>query len=491
MQNQPTIDGLTEEVVKRATPHTFAHFYSGGRFRMYRHVRYIGRRIAAAVAARGARLIVNMPPGHGKSSLISHWTPVWFLDNAPEKRVIVTSHGAELAAHWGRSVRNELETNPRLSVKLREDSKAANRWNTPEGGGMVTSGVGGGITGFRGNLILVDDPHPTWEAAHSPTQRRQVAEWFTGTLNDRGEPGASVIVLMHRWHEEDLAGFLLSQHPERWQVIRLPALAEPGDMLGREVGEALCPERYTVDDLTAAHAEVGDLVWDAKYQQNPQGVGSGRAYANYIPAVHEDKGVGLRKDLPLQLSFDFNVNPGVHCIVGQYDQRADLFTAVHEVYGPRQKTRGTMHALKKLIQSLGGWQWPEIQVFGDRNGNSEHTTTDSTDYHIIGEELAGCGRPVRMRVQTKNPPIKRRMISFNEALRDGRGDVHYRVNPLTCPRLCRDLRNVKEDEDGLIDKSNPDLTHPSDAEGYRITYLRPAVQESTIVGTPAAVPQPA
>jgi hypothetical protein len=413
------------------------------------------------------------------------------LDNRPDQRVIVTSHGAELAAHWGRTVRNELEANSRLKVKLREDSKAANRWNTPEGGGMVTAGVGGGITGFRANLILVDDPHPTWEASQSPTHRRQVNEWFAGTLADRGEPGASIVLLMHRWHEDDLAGFLIAQHPDRWQVIRMPALAETGDPLGRNPGEALCPERYTAEELEETRADVGAIVFDAKYQQNPQSVGGGRAYPSHVPAVHEDKGLVLRPDLPLQLSFDFNVNPGVHCIVGQYDTRADLFTAVHEVYGPRLKTRPVMAELKKLVARIGGWRWPEVQVFGDRNGRTEHTTTDATDYQIIAEELASAGVRYRLRVQTNNPPIKRRMTSFNESLRDGRGGVHYKVNPVNCPRLCRDLRNVKEDENGLIDKSNPDLTHPSDAEGYRVTYLRPVTDIPHRTGRPATVPQPA
>jgi hypothetical protein len=101
-------------------------------------------------AAGGGRLIVNMPPGHGKSSFLSKWVPCWLLDLVPDWRVIMASHGAELATEWGRAVRNELEQNEHLTTRLRPDSKAAHRWHTGQGGGMYATGVGGGITGFRG-----------------------------------------------------------------------------------------------------------------------------------------------------------------------------------------------------------------------------------------------------------------------------------------------------------------------------------------------------
>jgi hypothetical protein len=139
-------------------------------------------------------------------------------------------------------------------------------------------------------VILVDDPHPTWEAAQSPTHRRHVNEWFDGTLYDRGEPGATIIVLMHRWHEGDLAGHLIEEHEDDWQVIRLPALAEEkGDPLGRKVGDPLCPARYDRTSLLSTAAAVGQHVWQAKYQQAPLEVGGGRVYHSYLPERNDDK----------------------------------------------------------------------------------------------------------------------------------------------------------------------------------------------------------
>jgi predicted phage terminase large subunit-like protein len=253
----------------RIEPHTFAEHMSGGKWKAWDYLAYIGARITEAVAAGSGRLIVNMPPGHGKSELLSHWAPTWFLDNLPHLRVIAASHSAELAASFGRMVRNEFEQNELLTTRLREDSTAADRWNTPQGGGMKTVGVGGGITGFRGDLLLIDDPHPSWEAVNSETHRKRVAEWFNGTLRDRAEPDATIVLLMHRWHEEDLVGQLLAQNAGEWTLIKFPAVAEADDLMNRQEGQPLCPQRFPVAALTAIKRAVGSLVWFGKYQQRP------------------------------------------------------------------------------------------------------------------------------------------------------------------------------------------------------------------------------
>lgn len=273
----------------RIEPHTFAPKISGGRWHAWPHLAYIGERITEAVARGNGRLILNMPPGHGKSELLSHWLPTWYLDNLPDQRLILTSHSAELAAHWGRTVRNEFEQNELLTTRLSPDSTAADRWNTPQGGGMKTAGVGGGITGFRGNLLLVDDPHPTWEAVNSEAHRKRVAEWFDGTLRDRGEPGATIVLLMHRWHEEDLVGYLLDRDAAEWDVIRLPAIAEEGDVLGRSEGEPLCPQRFDLPALERLRRALGSLVWGGKYQQHPHPPEGNYFKRDWFPVVEPDR----------------------------------------------------------------------------------------------------------------------------------------------------------------------------------------------------------
>jgi hypothetical protein len=458
----------------RTCPDLFAYHISGQKFKAYNYQRLIAREVVNAVNSGNGRIIINIPSRHGKSQFCSHWLPTWFIDCFPSLTVGLTSYGAELAENFGRGVRNEFENNPLLLTRLRQDSKAANRWNTPDGGGMLAVGVGGSILGRGINLGIIDDPHKDWNEANNPTYRRRVIDWFGSTYYSRLEPDATIVLLMQRMHPEDLTGWLLAEHKDPWKLFRLPALAEKNDLMGRPEGAALCPQRYDEDALKRIRGGMSAQAWEAMFQQRPEAFGIGTAY-RYRPEIHEDKSIELRPDLPLQISFDFNVNPGVHLLVGQYDRRTDQFTACHEIFGPRLKTRGAMESFGHLYRKIqaAGKRWTTIQVYGDRSGNTENTTTATTDYQIIAEQLREMGLTPQMRVPDANPPIKARLETFNDALQDANGDVHYKVHPQNCPRLVRDLKFVKEDEDGLIDKTDDDYTHPSDAEGYRIFVQRP------------------
>jgi hypothetical protein len=468
----PISRAAQEGILLRTCPDRWAEWASEGRFRPYAYQRDIAQRIARAIQRGNGRLIVNVPSRHGKSELCSHWLPAWYLDSYPARGVILASYGAELAEHWGREVRNEFEQNPRLFTRLREDSTAANRWNTPKGGGMVAVGVGGPVVGFGGNLIVVDDPHKNEEEAGSPLYRDKVVNWFRSTLYSRIEPNGTVVVLMQRWHPDDLSGWLIEKHSDPWQVIRLPAVAEVGDPLGRQAGDPLCPERYDAAALDRIRAAVSPAAWAAMYQQRPEGAGTGRLYHQFTQADNVDKTLALRPDLPLQVSFDFNRNPGMHVEVGQYDARADLFTAVHEIHGPYMKLGPSLEALGRLVADLGGFRWPHLEVYGDATGTQERAETTLTCYQAVVKYLNGTGWPYHLRVPKSNPPVRDRVETFNAALHDAGGEVHYKAHP-RCERLLADLREMKEDEQGLEDKRDQKLSHASSAEGYRIHWIRP------------------
>jgi hypothetical protein len=481
----PEVDGLdvsaADELGWRLMPHTLAAHVLPNSFKLHRLADFLGRQIAEAVYRGGGRLIINVAPRQGKSEVVSFATPTWFLDNWPGKRVILASHTADLSLEYGRRVRNEFATNPRLTTRLRDDSKAANRWNTPAGGGMKTVGVGGAIVGFGGDLILVDDAHKNWAEAHSPLIRRRINEWFDATLISRLEPNGTIIVVMQRWDQDDLTGHLIRGSKEHWTVFRLPAIAGENDPMGRIPGEAVCPERFDIDALQAIQAARPKVVWDAMYDQSPSPDGEGRAYT-FCAADHVDSSVRLRFNLPLQLAFDFNKNPGVHVEIGQYDQRADLFTVRHEVFGERQGTPETMVALiglfkrEGIIAAEGQFNFPGCEVFGDRSGKSENTVTSDTDYILIERALRDAGISPIINVPDSNPSIKDRVLSVNDVMRDSRGIVHLKIHT-DCKRLIFDYENVREEENGGIDKSNQALTHATDAEGYRIHYLRPGLAE--------------
>ena len=460
----------------RSAPHLYAAVASAGRWKMYPHLRYIGNRIARAVARGNGRLIVNCPPRHGKSELISRWTPVWFLDNLPQERVILCSYGDALAVDFGRTARNELESNPCCRARLRPDSTAAQRWNTPQGGGMIAAGVGGPIAGKGFTLRILDDVFKNWQEANSPQTKELVWEWFHSTFLTRAEPGATIIIAMTRWGEDDLVGRLLVENAQQWEVIRLPALAEEDDILGRKVGEALFPARYDVDALAAIRRDVGAAVWGALYQQDPQPCGAGRVYQNFSPANIDDT-LGLRPDLPLQLAFDFNVNPGMHVLIVQHDKEADLLVVYHEIHGPRMNVRQACQEFQRWL-TANGWRrggrlpWPELQVYGDAAGGSQWMGTSESCYDIVRQCFSVWGLTYRVRRLRANPPIRERLHCVNEALCDVEGKVHLKVHP-RCSRLLADFKTQKTDVDGLPDKRNKALGHSADAVGYWIDYVRP------------------
>lgn len=256
----------------RATPAAMAEHLSGGAWRRVPHLVYLSNLLADAAYGQKRFLIVSVPPRHGKSFLISHWFPVWYLSHFPHNRMILTSYESDFAASWGRKARNEIERHSAvLGIELARDSKAANRWDLRTNGGLVTAGVGSSITGRGANCLILDDAVKNMEQALSPTYRERAWEWWQSTAYTRLEKNGIAIVLMTRWHEEDLVGKLLAaEDGAKWHYVKLPAIAEEEDPLQRAPGEALWPEKYDAMELAAIKTQVGQLVWAGLYQQRPK-----------------------------------------------------------------------------------------------------------------------------------------------------------------------------------------------------------------------------
>lgn len=234
--------------------------------------------------------IIEVPVRHGKSELISATSPSWFLQRAPHKRCILISHSQDAANEWGQRNRDLIEGNPDLfDVRIRKDSRKVADWRTTLGGGMLSVGANGPITGKGAHFMLVDDPIKNAEQAFSPAYRQHFRRWWQMTIRTRLNRGASVIIIQSRWAEEDLAGWLQEHAAEnplatQWEVIHLPAIAEPTyaetrapsfdeatwtDSLGRRAGQALWPEMWPLEELERAKADVGKLSFSALYQQRP------------------------------------------------------------------------------------------------------------------------------------------------------------------------------------------------------------------------------
>ena len=218
------------------------------------------------------RLIINMPPRHTKSEFASYLLPAWFLGNFPHKKVIQTSHTAELAVGFGRKVRNlvDSEAYSRIfpGLSLQSDSKAAGRWNTSQGGDYFAIGVGGAVTGKGADILIIDDPHSEQEAALAeinPEIYDKTYEWYTSGPRQRLQPGGAIIIVMTRWSKKDLTGQVLKAAAQRsgeeWEVIEFPAILPSGN--------PLWPQFWSLKELTALKQELPNQKWMAQYMQNP------------------------------------------------------------------------------------------------------------------------------------------------------------------------------------------------------------------------------
>jgi len=230
------------------------------------------------VETRGAEgtgyLIISMPPRHGKTVTVSKLFPAWFLAEHPDMRVILASYGMTLAQKNSRYARNTIQSigfkDIYPYISLAQDSKAVDAWDlSGHDGGMDAVGVGGGVTGKGGHIIVIDDPVKSREEAESETYREKVWDWFTDDLYTRREPGAAIVVIMTRWHQDDLVGRLLRDDASKWRVLSLPAIAEANDPLQREIGTALWPTRFPIEKLLDDKRVMGEYSFSALYQQQP------------------------------------------------------------------------------------------------------------------------------------------------------------------------------------------------------------------------------
>ena len=253
-------------------------------FAIYTNPRYeaiwlheeIAKQLMRAERGEVKRLMIFVPPRHGKSELGSINFPAWYLGKHPEKEIIVASYSADLAQDFGYKTRNLVgsgEYGELFNTRLMEDSKSKAKWLTDEKGGYTSVGVGGAITGRGANLFIIDDPVKNRQEAESETTRNMIYDWYTSTAYTRLEKDAVVVLILTRWHMDDLAGRLLKKmqedpEAEQWEVIKFPALATHDEAF-RKQGEPLWPEKYDFDKLVKTKTTIGNYDWAALYQQTP------------------------------------------------------------------------------------------------------------------------------------------------------------------------------------------------------------------------------
>lgn len=343
---------------------------------------------------KSPRLVLNVPPRHGKSALASDYFPSWLLGHHPEWEIIATSYALSLPVDFSRNIRQRLKDPSYQSIfpntQLAEDSQAVEAWKTTKRGAFTCAGVGGPILGKGAHVLIIDDPHKNAEEAGSEQMRANAHSWYTSTARTRLAPGGGVLIIQQRWHDDDLTGHQLTHMKELidqgankedidyWEVITYPALAEEDEYLYpdgsivrgpekppvaarllRKAGEALHPDRYDVNALTRLKNTLPRDEWNALFQQNPvpdDGEFFSKHDIRYVPNLP-----GHLDEYTFLTAWDFAIgekqtNDWTVGTVGAVNSKGDLYVVdmVRGRFGTRQIIEAIMTFLKKYpIYSLG------------------------------------------------------------------------------------------------------------------------------------------
>lgn len=487
--------------------------YDATGFSRQPHQRLVSDAIVDADNGTGPNhIIVSMPPRHGKSEIITRRTVAWYLGKYPDRKVGLAGYGKDFATDWGRKVRNDVEAHPELfKWTLRQDTQSASLWRTSAGGEVWTAGVNSGASGRGAHLLVMDDPVKDWLSANSPVLRERIwQEWqrvFEARVEwaHKGKPVTPIIlVVMTRWHLDDLAGRLLGESldpegntygdPSLWREIRLPLLwtgTKPitytfsnGETWTRQQGDALCPTLVSNDKAGLLKDKSDPDTWMCLYQQDPTESSTRvRVYFQYEKETHETE-LAFDPSLPLFWALDFNLNPMASVIgqcreqfaPGHVNRRIYDITLLDEIYEHGHVTDVVKIFAEKYRALYSGQtgvtaqsprsgqvsprnQWgrmmdademdtgilypPQpIYLYGDAAGKAEvHAGPDLSAWATVKKLLTVQGIKFIDCVPSKDGPIKTRVNAVNEALRNAGGRVSMQHDP-RCKHLKYDLENV-------------------------------------------------
>ena len=230
------------------------------------HHRHIAKKFNDLANKKINRLIVNMPPRHTKSEFASYLLPAWMVGRNPKLKIIQATHTGELAIRFGRKAKHLIDSEEYgkiFETRLQEDSQAAGRWETAQGGEYFAAGVGGAITGRGADLLIIDDPHSEQDAM-SANAFENAYEWYTSGPRQRLQPGGQIVLVMTRWSKKDLTGILMKNQKEvkgdQWEVVEFPAIMDHGPVW---------PEYWNAEELAGVKATLPVGKWNAQWMQSP------------------------------------------------------------------------------------------------------------------------------------------------------------------------------------------------------------------------------
>lgn len=424
------------------------------------------------------RVMVFMPPQHGKSEFTSRLFPAWAFGRDPDKKIVLASYSASLAESMNRDVQKYIDDEQ--YAELFPDTKLQNagangkyirnaeRFDIIDHKGYLkTVGVGGSLTGTPADIAIIDDPHKDREEAKSALISQKVWDWYTDVLKTRLHNDSGVLLIQTRWDDMDLAGRLLKQmheaiargdeNVEYWTVICLPAIKENNDNAydPRKIGEPLWGAKHSLKRLLEIKS-TSLRTFQSLYQQDPQPVqAGGECYKMFDPTGN----VGQHEynpDVPLHFSFDFNVNPYMSCVVYQiYSEtigEKKYFKAyqIDEICmrSPNNSTKGVCRQIRTKYHN----HQSTCYVYGDPNGMKEDTRSERgfNDYVIIREEL-GNFKP-SLRIYTKAPSVAKRIDFMNALFANIIDGLEISIDK-KCTNTINDFLYIKEESDGTKQKT--------------------------------------
>ncbi|HBK05763.1 MAG TPA: hypothetical protein DDZ81_07835 [Acetobacteraceae bacterium] len=379
------------------------------------HHRYLVSELEALSNGAHDRLMILMPPGSAKSTYASVLFPPWWFTQHPQTSIIGASHSRGLAGHFSRRVRAlVLEKQQYLGFGLGGSGRAGDAWSTSAGGDYLSVGVRGAITGRRADLVIIDDPIRSQADAESKRHRDHVWEWYKSDVTTRLKPGGKVVLIMTRWHPEDLGGQLLEQTPGEWRVVRLPALAEPDDPLGRPSGTPLWPEWESRKALERKRHLIGERAWSALFQQNPMPAGGRLFSIERIAAVEaEPESEALVRAWDLAATNKSGRNDPDWTVGIKLSRDKTGRYCILDV----ARIRGTSHQVEALIVSTAQRDGTKVLVAIPEDpgqaGKSQmsYMTRQLAGFHVIAERETGSketrAMPLASQVEAGNLSIVR------------------------------------------------------------------------------------
>lgn len=437
------------------------------------------------------RLMVFMPPQHGKSELVSRQLPAFILGRQPKTKIVLASYSADLASSFNRDCQRIMDSDTYHDVFPDTQLNSSNvvtvakgNWlrnsdifeTVGYGGFLKTTGVGGSLTGTPADIAIIDDPVKDSIEAMSPTFQFRNWNWYNDVLYTRIHNGSRILITQTRWDVNDLSGKLLermNQGGEQWTILCLPAVkTDDNPQDPRQKGEALWESRHSIKKLMQVRAQ-SIRTFESLYQQDPKPTQVGGEFYKSFNVNRNTGDTAYNPELPLHLTFDFNVNPYMTCCVWQINGKNAVQLAEICTSSPHNTTKGVCNAFKaKFPKHTAG-----TFIYGDPSGMKEDTRSEKgyNDYFIILKELADY-KP-SLRVQKQAPPVVMRANFINTIFEVGYMGVNILIDK-NCHKTIADYSYLKEDSDGtkLKEKQKDPSTgvtsekygHTSDANDYFI-----------------------